>query len=550
MKVNLGTFEGSFSKLLKELKKNDVLNRIWQKDYTVWKPSQNEISNRLDWLTTIDLMKKNVPDIQLFVKGLMKEGFQHVLLIGMGGSSLAAEVFRNTFAIKKGFLALEVLDSIHPEEILSIQKRINFKKTLFVISTKSGSTLETLSLLKYFFNLALKQLDNRTVGDQFIAITDPGSSLEKLSEDLKFRKVFLNDPNIGGRFSALSYFGLIPAGLMGVDLNEILNRAQSTSENCREFEKNPAINLGISLGLLAKNGFDKIHLCLSKEIESFGDWIEQLIAESTGKEKLGILPVLRNNFGGERHLKVLINLKNDRNLTNPFKEQKTPYIQITLNDSYDLGGQFFLWEMATAVCGTLMKINPFDQPNVESSKAITKRFISEYGKNKKKNFPRPAYSEKGIDVYCDGSISNFKDGFIKILHSENDISYVAIQAFLPKTKQIHQRLEKFQNVIQKNFEVVTTIGYGPRYLHSTGQLHKGDSGKGRFIQISAEVEKDLNVPDHVGEEISSIGFGSLLLFQAMGDYQALLDAKRKIIQFHIQKDLLLNLDLLLKSVIY
>jgi len=552
---------------LKQLKNEKIIDRIWQHEHTVWKSDPTEISNRLGWLHTPRIMKDSVPEIQLFVEEVKKEGFTQALLLGMGGSSLASTVLRSVFGVKTGYLDLHVLDSTNPGAVLHVDRMIDPEKTLFIVSTKSGSTAETLSFMRYFYNKTMQMVGEQKVGSHFIAITDPGSKLESPAKQLGFRKVFLNDPNIGGRYSSLSYFGLVPAGLIGTDLKQLLNTAQDmagtadTGYSLTEQNNTPAV-LGTVMGMLARQGRDKLTFITSPEIQSFGTWVEQLVAESTGKEGKGILPVVNetvlqpDKYEDDR---IFVYLKLDKDVTfhkevKSLRQTGHPLIQIHLNDRYELGSEFFRWELATAVSGYFLKINPFDQPNVEATKKLTKKMVITFQDKGKLPETEPSLKTDILSVFTDKTVHSIEQAlehFFTYLNPGKEgkcRSYVAIQAFVQPELETDKALQQFRTKIQKTYKVATTVGYGPRFLHSTGQLHKGDGGQGLFIQITGEISKDIPVPDKAGKEKSSISFGVLALAQALGDREALLDAGRTVIRFHLKTENTEGISLLTKAI--
>jgi len=563
----LSGFRNLIDSGLKQLKNEKIMDRIWQHDHTVWKSDPYEISNRLGWLHSPRVMKDSVPEIQQFVEEVKKEGITQALLLGMGGSSLASEVLRSVFEVKPGFPDLHVLDSTNPGAVLHVDRMINLEKTLFIVSTKSGSTAETLSFMRYFYNRTMQKVGEQKVGSHFIAITDPGSKLESPAEQLGFRKVFLNDPNIGGRYSALSYFGLVPGGLIGADLKQLLNKAlhmadtTDTGYSLDDRYNTPAV-LGTVMGMLTRRGRDKLTFITSPEIQSFGTWVEQLIAESTGKEGKGILPVVNetvlqpDKYEDDR---IFIYLKFGNDITFD-KEVKSlhqsghPLIQIHLNDRYELGREFFRWELATAVAGYFLKINPFDQPNVEATKKLTKKMVNTFKDKGKLPETEPSLKTDTLSIFTDETVNNIEQAlehFFTHLNpgqEGNGKSYVAIQAFIQPEPETDKALQQLRTKIQKTYRVATTIGYGPRFLHSTGQLHKGDGGQGLFIQITADIPNDVSVPDKAGKKESSIRFGVLALAQALGDRQALLDAGRTVIRFHLKTENTEGISLLTKAI--
>lgn len=562
--VSLGPCQKVVDTALAEIQQNEIMNRIWSHDYTVWKPDPKEISNRLGWLHTPEKMSGNIDEINSFVEKVRADGYTHALLLGMGGSSLAPEVFRKTFGVAEGYLNLAVLDSTDPGTVLAHAGRLDTAQTIFIVSTKSGGTVETLSFFKFFYNWAAAALGADQVGDHFIAITDPGSSLADLAKHHNFRKTFLNDPNIGGRYSALSYFGLVPAALVGVDLATLLERASTAARNCEGRDSpgegnNAGEELGVISGDLSTIGRDKLTLITSPRIGSFGDWIEQLIAESTGKEGAGILPVVGESMGppdayaGDR-LFAYLRLEGDKThdaAVRTLEEAGHPVVRLQLDDLYDLGGQFFIWEMATAVAGSRLGINPFDQPNVEAAKILARKMVAAYQEEGKLPELKPVLQSNDISVYSDfaaDSISAALRKFLSLADPGTDgaigRSYVALQAYIQPTTETDEALHELRTKIRDKSRMAVTTGYGPRFLHSTGQLHKGDAGNGLFIQLTADMPEDAPIPDEADGDSSSITFGVLKDAQALGDRQALLDAGRKVIRFHLGKDAVQALRLL------
>jgi transaldolase/glucose-6-phosphate isomerase len=543
LSANLGNYQNLVNTALQEIKANHLLQRIWQKDHTVWKPDPIEIHNRLGWLHTPEQMLSKLGEINKFVAGVRAEGYTDVLLLGMGGSSLAPEVFRKTFGVREGFLDLTILDSTDPDAVAAHAARLDFRKTLFIVATKSGGTAETFSFFKYFYNQLSKDLGRDEIGKHFVAITDPGSQLAELAQNFSFRATFLNDPNIGGRYSALSYFGIVPAALIGVDLEKLLNRALTTACNCDSCNcpvegDNLGGQLGVILGELAKAGRDKLTFVTSPAIASFGDWVEQLIAESTGKEGKGILPVVTEPVGTpdvyrEDRLFVHLRLKGDDSYAAALRVLEAtghPVVRLHLDDLDDLGGQFFVWEMATAVAGSRLGINPFDQPNVEAAKILARQMIA-------------AYQESGTLPQSETAPLT-QESLASFLSAAQPGDYVALHAYVQPTPQTTKLLTALATQLRDRYGLATTVGYGPRFLHSTGQLHKGDGGHGFFIQFTSEATQDVPIPDEVGKEEAHLSFGTLKLAQAVGDGQALREAKRRVIRFHLGTEVtqgLLNL---------
>ena len=548
----------TISKTLSKLSEEKIVERIWNKDYTVWNDDPEEISNRLGWLDSIENTTKVISEIKEFVQSVIKDGFTHVLLMGMGGSSLAPEVFRLTFGVKDNFLDLDVIDSTYPEAVKEYSDRLEFEKTLFIVSTKSGGTVETISFMKYFYNKTIKALGNEKAGEHFIAITDPSSGLEDMAKELNFRKIFLNDPNIGGRYSALSLFGMVPAALVGIDLNQFLKRTQMMVEECKINESNSAAELGVILGVLANEGIDKLTFVASPQIKYLGAWIEQLVAESTGKNGKGILPVdleelLTPEFYSTDRLFIYIKMKNDSTYNkqiNVLKNAGLPTIEIELTDIYDLGREYFRWEFATVVAGWVLGIQPFDQPNVESAKIVARKMMSEFKEKGKLPESKANFREGGISVSGNIKSNNLRDSLNEFLQNATEgKSYVAIQAYLKPEKETSDQLHKIRVILQKQFKVATTVGYGPRFLHSTGQLHKGDSGNGIFIQIIGDPNEDLPIPDEPKSDKSSISFRVLIKAQAMGDKEALIENNRQVITIDLGKDIKRGLEFLRSAIL-
>ncbi|MGW8226372.1 MAG: bifunctional transaldolase/phosoglucose isomerase [Anaerolineales bacterium] len=546
--ARLGNYQTDVDDALQDMHSKRVIERIWEHDYTLWKPEPDEIGNRLGWLDIVEASRESLPEFEELVTGLQTEGFSQALLLGMGGSSLAPEVFRKTFGVREGYLDLAVLDSTNPDTIAAQEEKLDLKRTVFIVSTKSGGTVETLSLFKYFYNRVTAEVGAEKAGSHFIAITDAGSQLDKIASRYKFRQTFYNDPNIGGRYSALSFFGLVPAAIIGVDLENLLESASKMIFNSRITapQDNLALQLGAILGELANKGRDKVTLITSPEIGSISDWIEQLLAESTGKEGKGILPVVGEQlsepsvYGSDR---LFVNLKLSGNHSqdgqvDELEKAGHPVVRIKLNDLYDLGGQFFLWEMATAIAGHLLKINPFNQPNVESAKVRAREMVSAYQDSGELPALQPAMAADGITVYTGPSttidhLESPNQALESFLNEAKPGDYICLQAYLQPTSEVDQALAALRSQLRDRTRLATTAGYGPRFLHSTGQLHKGDRGNGLFIQLTSDPSQDIPIPDEAGSNESSISFGVLIRAQSLGDRQALLDANRKVLRFHL-----------------
>ena len=540
MKFNISNATEEIFNKAKEVELERVVDRIWLKDFTVWGNSPEEISNRLGWLDCIDVTNKSFGEIKSFVEEIRNEGFTTALLMGMGGSSLAPEVFRLTFEVKDRYLDLHVLDSTHPEIILDYEKKLDPDKTLYIVSTKSGGTVETMSFMKYFYNSVSKKIGEVKAASHFIAITDPGSGLEDTANKLNFRKIFLNDPDIGGRFSALSLFGIVPAALIGVDIQKLFEETQIMADECKqsELKKNSGANLGVIIGQLANEGVDKLTFITSPKLKYLGGWLEQLIAESTGKNGKGILPVdleppVKAEYYKSDRVFTYIKISGDSNFDDKIaeiKESGFPVIEIEFDNVYQLGAEFFRWEFATAAAGNIIGIQPFDQPNVESAKVAARAMVKEYQQKGKLPELNAVLEEDGIKFYGDINPKNSDEVMdVFLFDCQPGKNYITIQAYLNPNEKVWQHLQNLRMQLLEKYRVATTLGYGPRFLHSTGQLHKGDGGNGYFIQIISDAAADAPIPDEAGNKKSSISFGTLIRAQSLGDRQALIDNQRKVL---------------------
>jgi glucose-6-phosphate isomerase len=530
------------------LERDQVLSRIARGDYTLWKPEPTEITNRLGWLTIAERMRGEVPTIQHLVNDVRAAGYTDALLLGMGGSSLAPDVFRRTFGVASGHLDLSVLDSTDPGAVTAHARRLDPARTLFIVSTKSGGTVETFSFFRYFYRWTVRALGAAAAGPHFIAITDPGSDLVTVAKQYAFRETFLNDPNIGGRYSALSHFGLVPAALVGVDLNRLLDRAVAAEQ-----ETAPAAQLGVIMGELATRGTDKVTFALSPSIAAFASWVEQLLAESTGKEGKGLVPVADEPLGKPDVYgtdRLFVHLRVDKDTTHDaaldaLRAAGHPVVRLDLSDRYDLGGQFFLWELATAIAGWRLGINPFDQPNVEAAKVLARKMVKAYETTGALPPLPPTAHGDGLTVYVAGgkappgspTASDIVRSFFKGVRPGD---YVALQAYVEPTDAMSAALNQLRVAIRDRLRVATTVGYGPRFLHSTGQLHKGDGGHGVFLQlVTPPPASDVPIPDSADSDASHITFGVLKVAQALGDRQALLDRGRRVLRAdpdHVPQD--------------
>ena len=540
--VALGNSYSRVLGALTDLGANRVIPRIWMHDYTVWDQHPTEITNRLGWLTAANLTLGLLPHIHAFVEGVRADGYTNVLLLGMGGSSLAADVFSRVFGATEGFLKLDVLDSTDAGAVARYAETLDLKRTLFIVATKSGGTAETLSFFKFFYNQLLDLGGRDEAGRHFVAITDPNSKLDKMAAHLGFREVFRNDRNVGGRFSVLTYFGMVPAALLGLDLERMLNRVKMMAMACGPDIApldNPGAWLGAVIGEMAKLGRDKLTLITSPAIAPFGDWTEQLIAESTGKDGKGILPVVHEPPGppslyGEDRLFIYLRLANGPEhdaAVAALEEAGHPVVRIDLADLYDLGGQYFLWGMATAVAGHIIDVQPFNQPNVEAAKVQARKLITAYQERGELPSGKAApLSQEALDAF--------------LAHAQPG-DYIALQAYVTPTPEVDAALQKLRLELRRRTRLAVTVGYGPRFLHSTGQLHKGDAGNGLFVQFTSDPARDVDIPKGPGALQSDMTFGVLKMAQALGDFEALREAGRRVIRFHLGTEVVPEIEALL-----
>jgi hypothetical protein len=462
-------------------------------------------------------------------------GYRRAVLLGMGGSSLAPEVLRATFGVRPGFLDLSVLDTTDPATLLAVDRSLDLDQTLFLVASKSGTTIETLSHFAYFWQRSGGR------GTQFVAITDADTPLEALARERGFRRVFINPPDIGGRYSALSYFGLVPAALLGVDLGALLDRAARLAEACVTPQDNPGAQLAAALAGAALAGRDKLTLILPPELVAFGDWVEQLIAESTGKQGRGIVPVIDEPLGpsavyGPDRLFVRLALE-----AAPEPPQLAalvaaghPAVTLPLRDPFDLGGEFFRWEFATALVGVLLGIDPFDEPNVQEAKDATARVLAEY--ERLGRLPEPELAARANGVALAGARGrSVEEALRAFLAQARPGDYLALQAYLPYQPAVRAALQELRVRLRDHLRVATTLGFGPRFLHSTGQLHKGGPNSGLFVQLVGDDAEDAPIPGR------PYTFGVLKRAQALGDLRALEARGRRVCRVALQGDLAASL---------
>ena len=558
LSVSLGRYGGAVKAALEEAARANVIERIWNKDATLWKSEaahQKIIANSLGWLTVPGEMLAVAEELKDFAAAVSASGFQHVMVCGMGGSSLCPEVLRQTFGRQEGFPELLVLDSTDPDTINSFNQQIDLEKTLFVIASKSGTTTEPIAFHRYWYNEVMRVSD--VPGNAFVTITDPGSQMADTAAAEGFRRIFFNQPDIGGRYSALSYFGMVPAALMGLEVAKLLQQTESMVKACGaqvEIDKNPAAILGAVLAECALAGRDKLTIVTDQRLAALGLWIEQLIAESTGKEGKGIVPVVGEPRGdvsayGNDRLFVAISV-------GPFDAESNSRLRAiqaaghtvvyrNLADVYDLGAEFFLWEMATAFAGWRLGINPFDQPNVQESKDATKALLGKYEQDGKIAEQVASASDGQLTVYAGGEAGEstvsveeaLRAHFSKIKPGD----YVALLSYVEETPEIEAAIRLIRTSVRDATHSATTNGYGPRFLHSTGQLHKGGPDSGVFIQITAPDKVDFPVPE------APYTFSVLKDAQALGDFQSLLKHGRRAIRVDLGDDVTGGLQKLLET---
>ncbi len=513
----------------------DVAKRIWAADHTLWKPDPEEITDRLGWLGISEQMLALKGDLEAFADDVRSQGFTHCALLGMGGSSLAPEVMGNTLGTSDGYLELRVLDSTHPDVVSSLVEELPLDKTLFLVSSKSGGTLETLSYYKFFHELTGN-------ASQFVAITDPGTSLAKLAESEGFKKTFVNAPDLGGRYSALSFFGIVPAALMGADLQGLLKSAETAAtKSALDADGGRSIGLwlGCAIGRLALMGRDKLTFICSDPFESFGLWAEQLVAESSGKEGKGIVPIADellgdpSVYGEDRVFAYLRNVEApdedaDRKL-DALAAAGHPVLTVPFSESSDLGAQFFNWEFAVAVACAVIGVNAFNQPNVQEAKDLTNKEIE--------LFLREGHLDDVEETASEGNLSAFgeeggtvSDQLARLLGNVGASSYVATMAYVPYGNEVDGALQKLRTTLRETTKAATTVGYGPRFLHSTGQLHKGGPSSGVFLQITSDDEEGISIPQ------AGYDFATLIKAQSAGDLKALQSRDLPVLRVHIKGD--------------
>ena len=551
-----------------EWHKTEKISRIWNKDATVW--TNTDEAKWLGWLDSVDVELAKTADYKAFAADA--KNYETIVLLGMGGSSLCPEVLAETF----GKPQFHILDSTVPAQIKTLESKIDLAKTLFIVASKSGSTLEPNCFKQYFFERVSEVVGAENAGKQFVAVTDPRSKMQTVAEADNFRKIFYGNPEIGGRFSALSPFGMAAGAAMGLDVEDFLNRAAEMVAACKNEipAENPGAVLGTILGVCQKHGRDKLTIFTSPALHDVGAWLEQLIAESTGKNDVSIIPVDREamqeaeDYGGDR---VFVYLKTKDETDDALdaaiaeiEENGQPLIRIELADAMNLGQEFFRWEFATAVTGAIMKINPFDQPDVEAAKIEAKKLTEEYEANGELPIETPFYEAAGIKLF---SGEDYADELHAAVEEEQSLKdsetkaannlaayleahflsllpddYFAVLAYIERNAETDELLQAIRAKVLEEYLPATCLGFGPRFLHSTGQAYKGGANNGVFLQITADDAEDLPVP---GQKYT---FGIVKAAQSRGDFQVLLDRKRRALRVHLGADVKAGLEKVLSLV--
>jgi transaldolase/glucose-6-phosphate isomerase len=552
IRVSLPTeLSQAVERVLDDWQSNGKVERLWARDATLWTRSGEE--KWLGWLEIVDEQQKTIRRFANFAAEVKDAGFNHVMLLGMGGSSLCPEVLRKSFGVIDGYPKLHVLDSTDPQQIRSFEDRIDIAKTLFCVSSKSGTTLEPNIFKQYFFARAKEIIGAEKAGSHFIAITDPGSKLRQEAEQDRFRKIFLGDPSIGGRYSALSDFGMAPAAAMGIDIAKFLQSGEEMVRACAADvapKNNPGVILGAILGTAHHLGRDKITIVASPDIYDLGAWLEQLLAESTGKNGAGLIPVDGETLGapevyGDDRLFAYLRVDGapdpaqDAAIAD-LQQAGQPLVIISIGDAYDLGQEFFRWEFATAVAGSIIGINPFDQPDVEASKVATRKLTEEYERTGSLPQETPIFADDGLKLFADernaaelksAATESSLNGYLKAhLDRLKQTDYFALLAYVEMTDAHEWLLQSSRHTIRNRKKVATCLGFGPRFLHSTGQAYKGGPNSGVFLQVTCDDANDLPVPNQ------RYTFGVVKSAQARGDFEVLADRGRRALRVHLGRD--------------
>jgi len=544
--LQLGPYQAAVEAKVQQLNAQDFTAGFWQKKADLWvadAAGQQSIRSFMGWLRVAETMVPAVPEIEAFAREVHAAGFRHVVVMGMGGSTMAPIVFKAAFAQGAGGLPLTVLDTTDPGTVRQVEAAVPLAHTLFIVASKSGTTAEPLAFGDYFY-ARLKELKGDRAGENFVAITDPGSQFVAAATAQGYRRIFLNFADVGGRFSALTYFGLVPAALYGVPIGAVLARALGMMRACGAdgpVAHNPGLALGAALGVLAQHGRDKLTLLVPDALADFGLWLEQLVAESTGKEGRGILPVAGEPRGevasyGPDRVFVYVGYQGQADAANATLLQQLqqaghPVIAILMRDALDLGAEFFRWEVATAVASAVFGINPFDQPNVQAAKTATDKLMKAVeADGKLPATEAPAASENGVDYYIAAHGAD-ATGVLKAFFAQaRPGDFLCLQAYLTETPAVSAKLLELRQRVQKALHIATTSGYGPRFLHSTGQYHKGGPNTGLFVQFTDDNPQDLALPGR------AYTFGTFKNAQALGDLQALHDNQRRTLRVNLGND--------------
>ena len=545
---------------LADWKSNNKVARLWQKDSTLWTGADE--AQWLGWLNVTEEQLKTIGALKKLATEIKKAKFRHALLLGMGGSSLCVEVLRLTFGKFGGFPELHVLDSTDPAQIKAIEKKLDLKKTICIVSSKSGSTLEPNIFKQYFFERIKQNVGEKEAGSRFIAITDPGSKMEQVATNDRFRYIFHGVPSIGGRYSALSHFGTVPGAIMGLDLAKFLKTTQQMVKACGPAtapEKNPGVILGTILGVAANHGRDKITIFTSPGISDLGAWLEQLIAESTGKVGKGIIPVDREKIGkpavyGNDRVFAYVRLARENNramdqAVTALEKAGHPVVRIVVGAKMDLGQEFFRWEIATATAGSVIGINTFNQPDVEASKIETRKLTSEYEATGKLPSEAPFFEDQGLKLFADeknAAVLKNNSGLASVLRSHlgriGAGDYFALLGYIQMNDAHEKALQAIRHQVREARKSATCLGFGPRFLHSTGQAYKGGPNSGVFLQITCDDAADIPVP---GQKYT---FGIVKAAQARGDFSVLSERGRRALRVHLGKNVKGDLAKLAKAV--
>jgi transaldolase/glucose-6-phosphate isomerase len=549
---------------LEDWKKNNKVKRLWARDASLW--TNKDEGNWLGWLGIVDEQIAHSADFKKIADEIHNAGFTHLVLLGMGGSSLCVEVFGKTFGKKDGYPQVHILDSTDPAQIRTLESKIDITKTIFIVASKSGTTLEPNIFEQYFYEKVKQSVGAAEAGKQFIATTDPGSQMQKVAEGHGFRHIFYGVPSIGGRYSALSNFGMIPAAIQGVDVPKFLDRTEEMVRACASAvpaDENPGAILGAILGTLQKSGRDKVTLFASPGISDLGAWLEQLLAESTGKEGKGLIPVDRESIGapdvyGKDRVFVYMRLEDGADAKQDsaiatLEKAGQPVVRIQVANNYELGQEFFRWEIATAVAGSIIGINAFNQPDVEASKIETRKLTDEYEKSGSLPQETPFFEEKGVKLYSDdknaaalkqaagkeATLTAYLRAHMSRLKAGD---YFAVHGYIERNEQNRTELQSIREAVRDKKHVATCLGFGPRFLHSTGQAYKGGPNSGVFLQITCDDAADLPVP---GKKYT---FGIVKAAQARGDFIVLTERGRRALRVHLTGDLTAGLKTLQQAV--